>query len=319
LEIAADADPELSEAAVAALAELPGEDVNDEIVARLRAANDETLPILISLVGERRIDAATDLIAALKHENAAIRDSALRSLGATVTAKDLKVLIAAVVSATTDQNRAAAEKALSEASIRMPDRDATAAELAAAVVEAPAGSQESLLRILGAVGGAKALTAIGEFVRSGDPRLQDVGTRALGEWMTADAAPVLLEIVKNPAASRFHVRALRGYLRIARQLDMRPDERLAMCRSALEFATRPAERVLILDALRRCPSGEALEIAMSYLEDQEVREQAIEATVLIAERIKRLNREAARLAGEKVLQASPSKELADRARALTAP
>lgn len=319
LEIAAGGDVELSDAAMVALAELPGKDVDAEIVNRLRTGEGAALPLLIALVGQRRIDAAADLIKALENEDGAVRGSALSALGATVSAKDLKVLIAAVVSATADDDRAAAEKALSEACIRMPDREATATEVAAALGKASAGGQASLLRVLGAIGGAKALGAIGQAVANGDAQLQDAGTRVLGEWMAPEAGPVLLEIVKNPATSQFHVRALRGYLRIARQLDMRPDERLAMCQKALEYADRAEERKLVLDALRRCPSREALDIAIALLEDKEVRAEALETTVLIGERIKRINRDAAKLAGEKALQASPGKELAERARALIAP
>jgi HEAT repeat protein len=319
LEVAQNEDAELSEAAINALVELPGADVDAEIVRRIRTAPGSSLPTLLALVGERRLAAAADLIKALEHEDVTVRGAALRALGATVAAQDLPVLIAQVVSAKTEQDRAAAEQALSEASIRMPDRDAAATQLAAAMDQAAVESQASLLRVLGAVGGPTALRSIGDVVNGGDPQLQDVGTRVLGEWMTADAAPVLLEIRKNPATSQFHVRALRGYLRIARQLDMRPRERVAMCQQALEFADRPEERRLVLDALRRSPSREALDMSIAFLEEAELREEAIETTLQIAERLRRRDRESAKLAGEKVLQASPATEHAERARALTGP
>ena len=54
------------------------------------------------------------------------------------------------------------------------------------------------------MGGPKALETIAGAVKNGDDELQDVGTRVLGEWMTADAAPVLLENRgQRPTSTRF--------------------------------------------------------------------------------------------------------------------
>ncbi len=98
LEIAAETDAELAQSAKTALAGLPGEKINSEIVARLAKAEGKTLPVLIELVGQRRIDATPALVKALDHADAAVRGAALTALGATVGPKDLSVLISQVVS-----------------------------------------------------------------------------------------------------------------------------------------------------------------------------------------------------------------------------
>ncbi|MCI0332262.1 MAG: HEAT repeat domain-containing protein [Planctomycetes bacterium] len=321
LEIAAESDAELSQAAKTALVGLPGKKVDVELSRRLPAAKGNSLAILIGLVGERRIDATPDLVKALDNPDKSIRSAALTALGATVGPKDLKVLISAVVDA---KNAADAElpvRALQAASVRMPDREATAAELAAAMPRASTATKKaSLLKILGAMGGPKALETIAAAVKGGDEKLQDAGTRVLGEWMTADAAPVLLTIAKDSSSeNKYQIRALRGYLRIARQLDLPDDQRIDMCRQAIAIAERPEERGLALDALKRCPSAEAVELASSLLDDKEIRDRAVETAIFIGEKIKDKDPAAAKSAGEKALEASPPKELADRARALTAP
>jgi hypothetical protein len=168
--------------------------------------------------------------------------------------------------------------------------------------------------------GPTALETIAESVKNGDEQLQDVGTQVLGEWMTADAGPVLLEISKNPGNKKYQVRALRGYLRLARQLKQLPDEqRIAMAREALAIAQRQEERELALDVLKRCPSAESIELASSLVDDAELRDRAVEAAIFIGEKIKDKDPAAAKSAAEKALEASPPKELADRARALTSP
>lgn len=317
LEIATHADAELSQAATAALAGLPGEKVNAELADRLPAAKGKSQVVLIELVGQRRMDAIPELVKALAQSDKEVRTAALVALGATAGPKDLAVLISQVTSAKNAADAEISERALQAASIRMPDREATAAELAAAMPHASTATKTSLLRILGAMGGPKALDTIAAAVKGGDAELQDAGTRVLGEWMTVDAAPVLLDISKSSSPDKYRVRALRGYLRLARQLKMSDAERLEMCRQGLAVAQRDEERALALDTLKRCPSAESVQLASSLMDDAEIRDRAVETAIFIGEKIKDKDPAAAKSAGEKALKAAPQGELADRARALS--
>ena len=76
LEIAAEADAEVAQAAKSALAGLPGEKVNSELAARLPKAEGKTLAVLIELVGQRQIDATPALVKALDHADASISGAA---------------------------------------------------------------------------------------------------------------------------------------------------------------------------------------------------------------------------------------------------
>jgi HEAT repeat protein len=321
LEIAAESDNEIAGAAKEALTGLPGKKVDADIVARMASAKGKLQGILIELVGGRRIEATDDLVKALKGSDESIRAAALAALGETVGPDDLDLLVAEVVQAKNDGDRQAAERALLTASIRMPDREATAAELSDALSRASTPAKASLLKCLGAMGGPGALQTIAVAAKSGDDQLQDSATRALGEWMTADAGPVLLEIAQDSSLDqKYQIRALRGYLRIARQLKQLPDEeRISMARQALQVAERPEERELALDVLKRCPSAEGIELASSLLDDDELRDRAVETAIFIGEQIKDTDPAAAKSAGEKALEADPSGELAERARALAKP
>jgi hypothetical protein len=197
----------------------------------------------------------------------------------------------------------------------MPDREATAAQLASAMNDTSTDNQSRLLRILGAMGGPTALKTIAAAARGEDEELQDVGTRVLGEWMTADAAPHLYKIASSDNA--YKTRALRGYLRIARQLDIPDSQRLDMCRKALAIAERADERSLALEAMKRCPSAESIKLATSLVDDAQLRQRAVETPIFIGEKIKETDPSAAAAAGRKALEAKPPRELAERARALT--
>jgi hypothetical protein len=166
----------------------------------------------------------------------------------------------------------------------MPDREACATELAAALNRSPVATKSVLLEILAAVGGTNALAAVGAAAKSNDATLQDVGSRLLGEWMTIDAAPVLLDLSK--VSGRYQGRALRGYIRIARQFTMSDQERVEMCQRAMEAARQPAEQKLVLDVLKRYPNVEMLKLAVKAGQDPDLKEEGKEAALAISQKLR---------------------------------
>jgi HEAT repeat protein len=294
LEIATDADAELAQAAKTALAGLPGENVNTEIAARLPTAEGKTLPVLIELVGQRRIDATAALVKAADHPDAAIRSAALTALGATVGPKELSVLVSKVVAPKNPGDAQVAGRALRTACIRMPEREACAAELTAAMPHASVATKSDLLEILGAMGGTQALETIGAAAKGSDTELQDTASRLLGEWMTVDAAPVLLDLAKNPPSDKYQVRALRGYIRLARQFSMPDRQRAEMCQNALDVARgkaerkvsgRTAEQKLVLTVLERYPNVDTLKVAVKATELPALKEDAGRVALAIAQKL----------------------------------
>ena len=260
LTLAVDGDADIAGAARASLGSIQGADIDQEIRGRLAGADTKLLPVLLDLVGHRRIAAIEAVLPALEHADAGVRAAALRALGQVVDLERLPILIEQVVKLRDPAEEADADKSLLEASVRMPDREACAEVLSGAYAKASATTQAKLLRVLGAVGGTKALDTIAGAARSADPELQDVSSRLLGEWMTADAAPVLLDLAATAPGEKFQTRALRGYIRIARQFILPVEERTAMCDKALAAAHQPAEQKMVIEVLRRFPSVDGLRL-----------------------------------------------------------
>lgn len=261
LAVVSDEDPGIADTARAAVTALSGDAVDREIVGRLAGADAASLPALVELVGRRRVDAVADLLPLVDHPDVRVRTATLVALGPTVDLANLDVLVAAAARPKSDSEGEAARAALAEASVRMPDREACAAKLAAALEQAPADAKIMLLDVVGAVGGTKAVETMAAAGRSGEAALEDAATRILGKWMTADAAPVLLELATAEPGGKFKTRALRGYLRIARQFVLPDGERAEMCRKALAAATEDADRKAVLEILVRYPSGATLAVA----------------------------------------------------------
>ena len=286
LQIAIEPEADLAQAAKATLANLSGDKIDAQIVAMLPEAKGATYPLLLQLVGSRRISATPQLQKALTHADPAVRSAALVALGETVDLQDLSVLVSQVVAAPHPEDAPVAQKALKAASIRMKDREACAAELATAIEQSKSVATKGvLLDILGAMGGPKALATLGAAAGSKDTQLQDISSRLLGEWMTEDAAPVLLDLAKAPG-NQYQIRALRGYIRIARQFVLPEAQRVEMCQKAFEAARQPAEKKLVLDVLKRYPSVETLKQAVSALQVAEVKDDATQAVLTIAPKVK---------------------------------
>ena len=278
-------DAELAAKAREALTRLKGEKIDAEIAAKLPKAEGKQLKILAELVGERRISATPALLAAVEHPDGEIRQAVLTALGATVNADGLPVLIAHVVQPKHPEDAAVAGKALKAASVRMPQREACAAQLAAALPKANLETKSVLLETLASVGGTKALAAVVAAANASEPELQDTASRLLGGWMTADAAPDLLTLAKTAKEEKYRVRALRGYLRIVRQFVLPIEERAKMCAQALEIAQREAEQELAWTALERYPSAETLKVTVQAGKDPKYQNRSRRAALVIARKL----------------------------------
>ena len=285
LSTAVDADEDLAIAAKATLAELPGAKVDSQIGTMLPNAKGKSQLVLIELVGQRRIESTPALLKALDSSDKKIRGAALIALGETVSLKGLPVLISQAIAPKNADDAADAQQALKAASIRMPDREACATELAAAVDRAPAASKILLLDILGDVGGEKALKTLGTAAKSNDPQMQDAGSRVLGKWGSVDAAPVLLDLAKSGPAAQFRVRALRGYIGLARKFPMPEPQRVEMCQKAFDTSKQVAEQKLVLDVLKIHPSIDALKLTIKARQTPELKEDATQFALEIAKKL----------------------------------
>lgn len=285
LQIALESDADLVQTAKESLADLPDASVDQEILAQLPKSQGKMYPLLIELVGTRRIAAIAMLVKALDNSDKTVRSAALLALGNTVSAKDLSVLISQVTAPKHADDATVAQQALKTAAVRMPDREACATELVAVYDRAPVATKIVLLEILGSVAGTKALNTIGAAAKSNDPQLQDVASRVLGEWMSVDAAPVLLDLSKTAPGEKYQVRAIRGYIRIARQFTLTEKERIEMCRLAFDAAKNPAEKRLVFEVLKRYPSVESLKIAVQAAQVPELKAEAADVAQAIAPKI----------------------------------
>ena len=304
-------------AAKEGLKSLAGAAADEAIVGRLAGADAKAKVVLLEIAGARGAVAATPAaIKALSETDASARLAAIAALGQLADAKEMELLIARALGGGEPAEKQAAQAALRTAAQRMADREACSARLAARLGGASAEDQVYLLELLATLADAKALQAVANAARSSEPAIKDAATRVLGEWPNALAAPTLLDIARNDPEVKYQIRALRGYIRIARQLLLADDERLAMFRTAMETAKRNDERQLALDILTRVPSVDTLRLAVSYLGDKALRAAAADAAVNIAGKLVTTQPKAVAEAMRKVIESRAAGKTGSRAKEL---
>lgn len=206
----------------------------------------------LDVLGQRGDRAALDVVrTAADDPSADIRGAALATLGKIVALDDLALLTDRLLAAKSSEEVAAVQQALAVACARMADIDGCAERLGQCMAKGSTEVKCLVLDLLGRIGGAKALALVAANAKAGDDALQDAATRALGAWPNAEAAPVLLELATSASDGKYRVRAVRGYLRIARQFDLPTEVRNRMCADALRVAEREDEKKLARDVLAR--------------------------------------------------------------------
>jgi hypothetical protein len=103
--------------------------------------------------------------------------------------------------------------------------------------------------------------------------------------MNMDAAPVLLDCAKTITEDKYQVRALRGYIRLARQFATSDRQRLDMCQQAFAASKRTAEQKLVLEILGRIANIEALKMAVKATETPELKDDGTRVALVIAQKL----------------------------------
>jgi HEAT repeat protein len=318
LDAAAEDSASLAQAARDSLVELSDEKVNSVLMEALKNRDGAARLAAVDAVGRRGATAAIPkLLEFMEADNVELQKASIDALSLTIGAKELPQILDRLVSAESAETATSLRNALQKACQRMPDRDAAATVLFSRMQEAPASTKAELLDLLIYVGGDKALKGIATAAAGNDDALADAATQALGKWLTPDVAPVLIDLAQNGNAN-YRVRCLRGYIRVIRQFGLRPGERLQMCKTAFDSATRDDERKLVLDTLTRFPSTAGLQMAVKHLDNSALQEEASKAAIAICEKIVNTDRKAVATAMPMVLETIRDPQWTDRAKVVVA-
>jgi len=288
LTVAADPDPDLAQAALAALARLPGNDVDADLVSRLSAATGKNRQVLILLVGQRHIDRALPVIVSSANDtDASVRTAAVQTIGILGTDAQATDLVKLLQGTKDAKERGDIEMALLAISGRTGSKSVPA-------VLPLARNDDSALRIialhvLASDGGPDALAAVQAAVQDKDETVQDEAVRTLSTWPNnwpedSAIADPLLTLAKSASKNTHQVLGLRGYLQyLQANKQLKADETLGKLNDVLVLIKRPEEKRLFIAAIGTAPNGKALEMLVGYVSETDFTEDACSAIVRLAE------------------------------------
>ncbi|MCX7425631.1 MAG: HEAT repeat domain-containing protein [Planctomycetia bacterium] len=302
-----------ADAALDSLVALEGADVNAALIKA--AQSPETSAVAVKALGRRRAREAVDLFFQLsKSDSAAVSQEATVALGRTVPEDRFLELVALLKAAKSDSRKAAIQEAVHAAIIRSTQPDVCAETLGAMILGASGADREFLFEQVRTAGGAKAVACMRQFATGSDEALQDAATKTLGEWLSADAGPVLLEVARGKG--KFANRALGGYIRLFRQFELPEAERVAMAAEALKVASRPNERSAAMEAMTRFPCVGTFELALGQLDAPGSEAAAAEAALTIARTVLDLDPAKGKAGLKKLIDANISDDVTASAKAL---
>lgn len=257
-------------AATQALTRLRGEAIDDALMAQVgRGASSLRIASIRALVARQSVAAMDTFWEATTAEPSPVRTAAFEALEA-MGGPDTAIRIAAGFREMRhEETRDAALKSV----VTLAHRTGTQAEVARALVENIEEDEDanvlSVLEALGRLDDPAALPHLMDAVRSENSTVQLTAIRALFDWPSADPLDPLLDYAAEEDEGLQKALALRAAASMVNKLPGE-DEQLAAYRRLLAFELPAQEMRRILSGLSRLESHDALALAETYLEDEEL-------------------------------------------------
>lgn len=315
VEILNDSDSEIAQAAQESLASVPGHQADQAVAEMINSSQISQRLTALELVSRRRMTSSIPaLLKAAADKDQKIRSSALRKIGELGSLTELPALLDLLIQFKSSQDVEAVKRALSAICTKSDNPETYTTRLTGMLGRVQPMQKVALLHVLGVIGGSESLDAVRAEVTNPNEVVREAAISALCSWKTADAAPYLLALAKDSPFSSRKTATLRGYINLIRDESLSTVKKLEMCREAAALIQRNEEKKLLLGVLGTVPSVEALSMAMTYMADPLVRNEACFSVVAICEKIVLQNPDAAAEAIGKVLKATNNRNVTRRAK-----
>ncbi len=283
-EIAASSSGDKKDAARESLCSIRGKDIDAAIIEKVSKADPKIKSELILALGSRGAKSAVKtVLETAKDSDAAVRESSIKALSDLAGPQDAQALVGLVADAANNSEREKAADMLAQ--VLASNKDASAILSSLPSAKSPE-VKASLLAALGKIGDEKSLDVLRTAIKDENADIRKAAIRALSDWSTPVPAADLLAAAKDDASQVNKVLALRGYIAlVSLPSDRSAKETTKMIADALAIAKSANEKRLALSALSSCECQEALDLAKSYLNDQEVAAEAKSAVSQIQKKL----------------------------------
>jgi hypothetical protein len=313
----ATADPEKA-AARRALTVIRGADATALIVAATKQADAALRPVLIDILADRRaVTALPDLLVAAVGDDASTRTAAMRAISKFGGPEQVSGMVLGVLKANAGGERDEAERALVTVCTQNPGKERATEILLEQFKAADAIAQETLLTVLGRVGGNGAIAVVDGLLADSTAAKRKLGLTALTKWPDATVSQRLLDLLdkaQDPAERDLLLAAL---IRIAPLPDnkLNDAQKLELLQKTMSLCQRDDDRRRVLERANAIRTIGALRFVVPYLDDPNLAEPACLSVVELAHHrsLRDANKDEFMKALEKVLGTTKNEELVERA------
>lgn len=310
----------VAQAAKAALAGWSGREVDAPIAARLRGATGPTRRPLIEIVGQRHMPVSVpELVKAAREGDHGLRGAAIKALGQTVEAGQLKELTALLLKPKAADDLALIQAALESACERLPEKAESTGELLAIWPGSAPAAKCALLPALAILGTDKALETTRGAVASTETGVRDAAIRVLADWPEPAAIPALTQFLKESSDETHRFLALRGCVRLLEADKSAAADRLKIFADLIAGTQRTDDQKVLLSGLAKVADAGSLKLIEPFLGNAAVQAEAELAYVQVAGAIKKATPAEAAVAAKRAVAEFKSEAARDKAQKILSP
>ena len=243
------ANPEIYEAVIDVLATTKYPEINTAVLAKLSDKDASVRLAAVRVAGERSIKETESALWNIAKEQpfVELQRQAMIALGRIAGKETFEKLCSGYQAGGADNVRGAYLEGIKISCPLSPDQADYVEQISGKIAD-----PLLQLELFALIGGTPSLQAIAKIVSTTkQDAVIDKATQILGEWMSAEVAPVLLDLAASLENEKYKIRCIRGMLRAVRQFDMTKEKKRELCEKALGIATREDEKNLLRQQLEQ--------------------------------------------------------------------
>lgn len=295
---------------------LGGKGVQAEMISQVKKGDPAVrVELLQSLADRRATEATSALLLAAAGDQPSVRAASIKALRDLAGADNVAALVSLLI-----DSKGGEQKLLENTILGVARRTGAGAEASKAIL-AKLGSvrdvqvKGTMIGILGQLGDASSLPTLRKALSDTELEIRYAAIAGLGRWPNAEPLPDLLRLAQDSSNGNCRVRALGSYLDLVGAGDSMPAEEKVRCyKTAMDLSPNAATRKRVLGALAAVKTLESMQLAGSYVQDQDICEEASLATVTVAEAIYMSNAKAVTPVLERVVAAKVADAVKERAK-----
>lgn len=262
---------------------MKGNESGARIAPYLPKAKPEVRAALIDVMAARASSGQVGVVHAyLTDKNPVVRKAAFTALR-DISVAGHKQSLFDLLNRTTDPSELTAVQDGIISAVRDTENPDAEAEVIQQQMDKSAADKKLLYyKVLGSIGGKKALDAVNQAYASGDAATKKAALDALTSWNDASSLESLIRIARNTQDAQHVEQALSGYLRLVRATDYPAEQRLLLLRNAMDVAKTSQQKQQILKDVEQAKCFNSIVFAGRYLDDPAVQQAAANAVMNVA-------------------------------------